>query len=60
MEDKNDRSYVHHDENGLEKATNDLMGVSDANRGFWSGTDHETGNTAIGTTRADVDRKLDK
>lgn len=54
------RTYEHHGENPLEAAANDLMGVSSSNRGYVVGTDNETGETATGPNKADVDRQLDK
>jgi len=60
MSGNDDRSYVHHEENLLEQVVNDLLGVSQDNRGYWEGTDHSTGQTATGGSQAEVDDKLDK
>jgi hypothetical protein len=34
------------------------MNVSDKNRGYWSGTNTETGETATGATKEEVRRQL--
>jgi len=53
------KDIKHVPENGIEKATNDLLHVSKGNRGYWEGTNTDTGKTATGKSAEEVSRKLD-
>ena len=53
------KDIKHVPENGIEKATNDLLHVSKGNRGYWKGTNTDTGKTATGKSAEEVSRKLD-
>ncbi|MDZ7798280.1 MAG: hypothetical protein U5L76_01530 [Patescibacteria group bacterium] len=53
------KKIKHVPENLLEQATNDTMGVSKDNRGYWKGTNTDTGKTATGKSAEEISDKLD-